>query len=80
MRLARQASIKVIVKNMELYDIVSADEVFFTNTPYGIVPIKSINNHAIKCVGRITKQLMSDWSKDVSCDFIGQTKEWGNET
>jgi len=80
MRLARQAGIKVIVKNIELYDIINADEAFFTNTPYGIVPIRSINGHAIKCVGRITRQLMAAWSKDVSCDFIGQTKEWGNES
>lgn len=76
MALARRLKIKVFERNMELYDIMEADEVFFTNTPWSIVPVISINGMLIGNgrPGRFTKYLTYKWSADISCDFVNNTK------
>lgn len=78
MDLATKLKIDVLERNIELYDIVQADEAFFTNTPYGCVPVVNINGKPIGNgkVGRLTKFLMHKWSEDVKCDFVNQVKGW----
>ena len=78
MDLATRLKIDVFERNIELYDILQADEAFFTNTPYGVVPVISINGKPIGSgkVGRLTKYLMHKWSEDVKCDFVQQVKGW----
>lgn len=80
MDLATRLKIDVYERNIELYDIVQADEAFFTNTPYGIVPVVSINGKPMGNgkVGKLTKYLMHKWSEDVKCDFVNQVKGWQN--
>src|SRR3990167_45616 len=80
MELARKLKVEVFERNIEPYDILQADEAFFSNTPYGIVPIISINGQQVGkgIPGRLTKYLMHKWSEDIACDFIGQTKGWNN--
>ncbi len=41
--LAKKNGIEVIEKNIELYDLLEADEAFFTATPFCMIPISAIN-------------------------------------
>src|SRR5512139_1153814 len=66
-------------KNLSLYDAITADEAFFTNTPYCIVPIRSINGHFLDCPGPETKRLMDFWKRHQYCDFVKQAEAWDNE-
>ncbi len=63
-------------KNLTFYDAITADEAFLTCTPYCMIPVKSINNHSIKCVGSMTRYFMDTWIKDVRCDFIKQAERF----
>lgn len=65
-------------KNITLYDVYEADEAFFTNTPFAIVPVKSVNKHPIKR-GEITKKLTDLWVQTVGCDFVKQARRWDGE-
>lgn len=76
--LGRKRGIEVFERNIEPYDIMSADEAFFTNTPYAIVPITKLNGKPIGDgkVGKLTKFLMHKWGESVKCDFISQARRW----
>ena len=63
-------------KNLTLYDVYNADEAFFTNTPYCIVPIRSINGKRLNCVGTTTEFLMETWEKEVKCPWREQARKW----
>jgi branched-chain amino acid aminotransferase len=65
-----------VEKNLTLYDAITADEAFFTCTPYAIVPIHSINGHELQCVGEMTKYLTDKWIGLQKCDFVLQAKRW----
>lgn len=78
MALARKLGIKVREKNFELYDVVHADEAFYTSTPACIYPCTSVNGVSLGsgAMGTITKQLIEAWSEDVGVDIIAQTKRY----
>ncbi len=59
-RLARQAGIEVVEKNLVRLDLYSADECFLTGTGAQVVPVTSIDKRPVGHgeVGPITKQLM----------------------
>lgn len=72
--------IDCVEKNLTFYDIINADEAFFTNTPYCIIPIRSIEGYDLDCVGKVTEYLMNTWIKRQNCDFIQQARKWDNDT
>lgn len=76
--LARQLKMTVVQSDLTVYDAVQAEEMFFTNTPYCIVPITRFNSAVVGNgkVGNKTKKLMAAWSKEVECDFINQAEKW----
>ncbi len=76
--LARKNGIEVIEKNLELYDLLEADEAFFTATPFCIVPITSINFKTICKPGewKTTNLLLSIWSNEVGIDIEKQIINW----
>lgn len=78
MDLTRQIKREMFVRNLEPYDIYGADEAFFTNTPYSIVPIIRVNGHCIGNgkPGKMTKYLTYKWGESVKCDFVEQAKRW----
>ncbi len=78
MNMARKLKMEVIEKDITLYDVYTAREAFFTNTPYCIMPVTKINGKPIDegLVGKRTKYLMSKWQEDVGCDFVGQAEGW----
>lgn len=77
--LAPQLGIPCTEKNIELYDVVTADEAFFTGTPFCILPVTSINSMHIGSgkMGPITKSLLDTWGQNVGVDIIAQIKKFG---
>jgi len=77
--LAPQLGLPCIEKNIELYDVVTADEAFFTGTPFCILPVTSINSMQIGTgtMGTVTRLLLDTWGKNVGVDIIAQIKKFG---
>ena len=76
--LVPQLNLRCIEKNIEPYDVTTADEAFMTATPFCIMPVTSLNGKEIGNgkIGRITKLLINKWSENVGVDIIGQIKSW----
>jgi len=76
--LCPQLGIKVVEKNIETYDVHTADEAFMTGTPFCALPVTSLNGSAIGLgkVGPVFTQLMDAWSKNTGVDIIGQIRTW----
>ena len=76
-RLANKLRVEVFQRNIELYDICNADEAFFTNTPYCIVPVVRINgiNIGNGKPGRLTKYLSFKWGEDVKYDWVAKVRK-----
>lgn len=72
------AELKIPTREMRLqtYDFYTADEVFFTSTPYCIMPATRFNGLPVGDgrVGTITKQLLTAWSERVGVDIVGQAQ------
>lgn len=65
-------------KNLEPYDVITADEAFMSGTPFCILPVTSLNKIQIGNgkMGKNTKRLLEKWSKNVGVDIIAQIKGW----
>ena len=61
-------------KRLQVYDFYTADEVFFTSTPYCIMPATRFNGLPVGDgrVGSVTKRLLAAWSARVGMDIIAQ--------
>ena len=79
--LAEQLGLKCIEKNIEPYDVYTADEAFMTATPFCMLPVTSLMNVKIGegKVGRITKLLLDKWSANVGVDIAAQIKSFNKE-
>lgn len=78
MELAEQLGLGCRECNLEPYHALTADEAFFTTTPFSIVPMSCLDGHDIGdgAPGPITKRLMAAWSDMVGVDTIAQAKEY----
>jgi branched-chain amino acid aminotransferase len=76
--LAVQLGIKCAERNLEIYDIGTADEAFMTGTPFSILPVTALEASEIGSghPGPITKRLTDAWSENVGVDIIAQIKGW----
>ena len=81
MELCEAAGTPCIEKNLEVYDVLTADEAFFTATPYCLVPVTRLNGQDIGDGkrGKIFQRLMDDWSKVVGLDIEQQIRDYGKE-
>jgi branched-chain amino acid aminotransferase len=79
--LAKELGISCVEKNLELYDVVTADEAFMTGTPFCLLPVTKINGMQIKDGqrGTITNSLLSKWSNHVGLNIEDQIKEFNEE-
>jgi branched-chain amino acid aminotransferase len=79
--LAAKLGIPAVEKNIELYDVIHADEAFFTSTAFSMLPCTKINGLAIGDgkTGTIFKRLLSAWSDEVGVDIPAQTKAFAAE-
>ena len=74
LELAAQNGVRDEVTDFQPYDIYTADEAFFTSTPYCIMPATKFNGLPVGDgqVGTVTKQLLQAWSEHVDVDIVGQ--------
>ena len=79
--LASELGIRCVEKNIEPYDVYTADEAFMTGTPFCALPVTKLNGMAIGSgkMGSITKKLLDKWSKNVGLDIIAQIKKYNAE-
>jgi len=76
--LSDQLHLKCIQKNIEPYDVYTADEAFVTGTPFCVLPVASLNSLKIGDgrMGKITSLLLENWSANVGVDIIQQIKNY----
>lgn len=76
--LCPQLNLSCQEKNIDVYDVVTADEAFYSATPFCIMPVTKINGTPIGDgkVGKITKKLLDQWSTNVGIDIIKQIKKF----
>lgn len=76
--LAPRIGVKCIEKNIEPYEVYTADEAFMTSTPFCLLPAVSLNGISIGDgkPGKITMALLNAWSEMVDLDIVGQIKRW----
>ena len=76
--LCNQLGYEVIEKNIDLYDVYTADEAFMTGTPFCMLPVTSLNGLDISDGkrGEIFDSLLSKWSSNVGVDIEKQIKSW----
>lgn len=76
MDLARRLGIPTEETTLQPYDLITADEVFFTSTPYCIMPATKFNGHMVGdgTVGPITRRLLEAWSELVGMDIVAQAR------
>ena len=69
---------KVIEKNIEPYDVYTADEAFMTGTPFCMLPVTSLNDVDIGDgkVGKHFNELLKKWSSNMNVDISRQIQKW----
>jgi branched-chain amino acid aminotransferase len=80
--LGPELDIKVIEKNLEPYDVYTADEAFMTGTPFCMLPVTSLNSIKIGSgtVGTVFESLLREWSKSVGVDIKKQIVSWAQSS
>jgi branched-chain amino acid aminotransferase len=79
--LAKDLSMNVIEKNIDPYDVYTADEAFMTGTPFCALPVTSLNSVPIGDgrVGNVFKRILTLWSQNVGVDIEDQIIRWDKE-
>jgi branched-chain amino acid aminotransferase len=76
--LCAQLGIPVIEKNIEPYDVHTADEAFITGTPFCMLPVTSLNRLSIGDgkVGPVFNKILAQWSANTNVDIKKQIQGW----
>jgi len=76
--LASKLGLLVIEKNIDAYDVYTADEAFMTGTPFCMLPVTQLNGLEIGTglVGKIYSRLLNQWGKNTGVDIKGQIQGW----
>jgi branched-chain amino acid aminotransferase len=76
--IASQLGMPVAEKNIDPYDVYTADEAFMTGTPFCMLPVTQLNGLLIGDgqVGKGFKALLGCWSQNVGIDIEAQIKGW----
>jgi len=76
--LASKVGMKVVERNLEPYDVYTADEAFMTGTPFCMLPVTHLNSVPIGSgeVGKGFRCLINKWSENIGVDIIKQIKDW----
>jgi branched-chain amino acid aminotransferase len=82
-KVAPQLKLRVIHRNIEVYDVMQADEAMFTGTFVNLLPINRLNGvplneeRKITPMGPVTKSILTQWGKNVGVDLYSQLVFWG---
>jgi len=76
LELAGVIGIPTQITDFQPYDIYTADEAFFTSTPYCIMPATKFNGLPVGdgAVGPVSKRLLQAWSDLVGLDIVAQAQ------
>lgn len=76
--LCPQLGYKFIEKNIEPYDVYTADEAFMTGTPFCMLPVTRLNGLPIGDgqVGPVFTALLKGWSDNVGVNISKQIQDW----
>jgi branched-chain amino acid aminotransferase len=76
--LCKQLGLRAVERNIDTYDVYTADEAFMTGTPFCILPVTALNGNAIGTgkVGEIFTRLIQQWGENTQVDIIGQIRAW----
>ncbi len=79
--LAKELGLSYEEKNIDAYDVYSADEAFMTGTPFCLLPVTRLNGVPVGDgkVGHTVKTLLDRWSKNVGVDIVAQIKSFNEE-
>src|SRR5216684_3627737 len=75
MELAGQLGLTVEERDLDVYDAVTADEVFLTSTSLCICPVRSVNGQVIgdgRIPGPVTRRITQAYIDHVGTDFVAQ--------
>ncbi len=77
--LCPQLGLEFEERNIEPYDVYTADEAFMTGTPFCMLPVTSLNGIAIGTgsPGEIFSSILGQWSANTNVDISNQIKNWG---
>lgn len=80
--LGAQVGLPCYEKNIEPYDVYTADEAFMTGTPFCMLPVTRLNHVAIGDgkVGPTYQSLLEAWGENTGVDIAGQIRRWDEET
>ena len=73
--LAAELGLRCEERDLDLYDAITADEVFLTSTSLCMCPVRSVNHHVIgdgSVPGPITRRLTEAYIARVGTDFVAQ--------
>jgi branched-subunit amino acid aminotransferase/4-amino-4-deoxychorismate lyase len=75
--LAGKLGIPFAERDIQVYNVMNADEAFLTSTPYSLMPVTRINGASIadSKPGPIVKRLLTAWSAEVGVDIPKQIHE-----
>lgn len=76
--LGAQLGLPVVERNVEPYDVYTADEAFMTGTPFCMLPVTSLNGIAIGSgeVGPVFTSILARWGANTGVDIKAQIKKW----
>lgn len=79
--LCTKLGIPVVEKNIEPYDVYTADEAFMTGTPFCMLPVTALNGNPIGDgkVGSVFTRILNQWSQNANVDIKGQIQKWDAE-
>jgi len=76
-----EAGIPVIERDVKVFDLLTADEVFFTGTSYGMLPATHINGRPVRqdVWGPVTERVLGLYSTKMGVDIRNQYLQWENQ-
>jgi branched-chain amino acid aminotransferase len=79
--LAKELGLEYIEKNIDAFDVVTADEAFMTGTPFCMLPVTKLNGLNIGKGerGPIFNKLLLKWSENVDVNIESQIKTWSSQ-
>ena len=77
--LAAQLGIETRVEDIQPYDVLTADECFFTSTSWCLVPVTYVDKLPVghSTPGPVTQQLLAAWSERIGLDIVDQAVRYG---
>jgi branched-subunit amino acid aminotransferase/4-amino-4-deoxychorismate lyase len=72
--LAAKLGIPFAERDLQVHDVMNADEALLTSTPFCVLPVAKINGCPIAdgTPGPMFRRLMEAWSSEVGLDIMGQ--------